>query len=446
METGTEEKKPLERWNSADTTLLCAALCFLAAVGFRNLYSDSVLAEGFLFVTEAALVGGIADWFAVTALFKKPLGFPFHTAILPNRREEFINASTFMVQQEFFSRKTLFKKIGNLRLIPVFVEYLEKPATQQFLLNEFLNALKKYIKSSDKDALSKTIANKIRREFENLPAQELIQDGGKWLRDSGKDKELFKGLVQKLKETAAKPETRTKLQAVLEKFAAEKTAQSSGAFSLLMMGFAQMLNLVNFEEAATIMQTQLLKLLNELLSDSPFQQKTFEECRLKISELTDTAEFKDLVERLQIDLSANLPIEENIDAALSKFEQQILSVNVKDFENLAQDSAETKNLGMIFVKILFDLYNQFVELLKIDSEIKTSLEKFIYELTARAALYAQPLIGNIAKSALNRMSVDQLNNLVYGKAEPDFIWIRLNGSIVGSFIGLVIFLIIKAIS
>ena len=99
----------MDRWNDADTTLVCAAACFLMAVGFKIVYADSILAEGFLFVTEAAMVGGIADWFAVTALFKKPLGFPFHTAILPRRREDFVKASVQMVQKEFFSRRTLFK-------------------------------------------------------------------------------------------------------------------------------------------------------------------------------------------------------------------------------------------------------------------------------------------------------------------------------------------------
>ncbi|MBQ3451489.1 MAG: DUF445 family protein, partial [Selenomonadaceae bacterium] len=69
------------------------------AVGFKIIFPGNVAAEGFLFVTEAALVGGIADWFAVTALFKKPLGFSFHTAILPRRRKDFVKASVVMVQQ-----------------------------------------------------------------------------------------------------------------------------------------------------------------------------------------------------------------------------------------------------------------------------------------------------------------------------------------------------------
>ena len=112
----------MNRWNTADTTLLCAALFFLMAVGFKITFPGNVFAEGFLFVTEAALVGGIADWFAVTALFKKPLGFPFHTAILPRRRKDFVKASVVMVQQEFFSRRTIFKKLGDFKLMPRIVD------------------------------------------------------------------------------------------------------------------------------------------------------------------------------------------------------------------------------------------------------------------------------------------------------------------------------------
>ena len=164
----------MNRWNNADTTLLCAALCFLVAVGFKIIYPESILAEGFLFVTEAAMVGGIADWFAVTALFKKPFGFPFHTAILPSRRAEFVEASTKMVRKEFFSRRTIFKKVGAFQLMPLLTEYLAKDETRQFLLTEIFDALKKKLSVVDKESLAKTIANKLRREFCEVPAADLV--------------------------------------------------------------------------------------------------------------------------------------------------------------------------------------------------------------------------------------------------------------------------------
>lgn len=69
-------------WNKADKTLLLALLVFFIALWVHLMQPSNVFADGFLFCAEAALVGGIADWFAVTALFRKPLGFPYHTAIL----------------------------------------------------------------------------------------------------------------------------------------------------------------------------------------------------------------------------------------------------------------------------------------------------------------------------------------------------------------------------
>lgn len=71
-------------WNKADRVLFFAFIVFLCALFLHLQMKTSVVVSGFLFCAEAALVGGIADWFAVTALFKKPLGFPYHTAILPS--------------------------------------------------------------------------------------------------------------------------------------------------------------------------------------------------------------------------------------------------------------------------------------------------------------------------------------------------------------------------
>ena len=437
------EQSRLEKWNNADSTLACAAACFLMAVGFKIVYADSILAEGFLFVTEAAMVGGIADWFAVTALFKKPLGFPFHTALLPNRREDFVKASVQMVQKEFFSRRTIFKKVGNLHLLPRLVEYLAKAETKKFLLGELFGAIKKYLATLDKDNLAKMFSNKIRRELEDIPAKTLIDSGGDWLKKNDKDREFFIGLMKKIREQAAKSETRTKLQNVLEEYAQEKM-QSAGVFSLLAAGLAQMLNLVNFEEAAEIMQTQLLKFIDELIKDTPLQRQTLNECRLKISELTSTAEFRNLVEHVQIDLISALPLENAIQTTLTNFETQVQSA---DFEKILDENNSTlskKNFGTLLVQLLNREYNKLLELLQVDGDIKNFANQFIYELTARTALYAQPLVGVIAKSALDKMSAEQLNEMVYGKAEEEFVWIRMNGSIVGALVGLVIFILIKS--
>ena len=434
----------MNRWNTADTTLLCAALCFLTAVGIKVTFPGNVVAEGFLFVTEAALVGGIADWFAVTALFKKPLGFPFHTAILPRRRKDFVKASVVMVQQEFFSRRTIFKKLGDFKLMPRIVDYFARESTRKLAVTELFNVVKKYIAAQNKETRSKQIANELRRILRDIPAQGLINDFGGHFKRNNKDREIFIAIVKALRKTAAKPETCDKLQAILEEYANEKT-KNMGGFSILMAGLAQMLDLVNFEEAARIMQVQLLKLLDELAADSQLHRRTLNECRLKISELSETPEFKDLVERIQIDAATALPLEEAIELALIHLEKQITTVDVEEaLAKAAKSHKPGKSLGALLVTVFNDEYDRFLRLLREDTKSRAAFEKFIDELTARAALHAQPLVGTVAKSALERLTEEQLNNLVYDKAEQDFIWIRLNGSIVGSVVGLAIFILIKA--
>ena len=61
---------------------------------------------------EAAMVGGLADWFAVTALFRRPLGLPIpHTAIVPTRKDQIGESLGAFVQENFLSRDVVADKL-----------------------------------------------------------------------------------------------------------------------------------------------------------------------------------------------------------------------------------------------------------------------------------------------------------------------------------------------
>src|SRR4051812_30639482 len=65
--------------------LLVAAITFAVSHYFLGTYPWLGWVQAF---SEAAMVGGFADWFAVTALFKHPMGLPIpHTAIIPSRKD-----------------------------------------------------------------------------------------------------------------------------------------------------------------------------------------------------------------------------------------------------------------------------------------------------------------------------------------------------------------------
>jgi uncharacterized membrane-anchored protein YjiN (DUF445 family) len=72
---------------------------------------------GFLRATaEASLVGGLADWFAVTALFRHPLGLPIpHTAIVATRKDRIGRVLATFVQSHFLSRDVIAAKVRSIR-------------------------------------------------------------------------------------------------------------------------------------------------------------------------------------------------------------------------------------------------------------------------------------------------------------------------------------------
>ena len=62
---------------------------------------------------EAALVGGLADWFAVTALFRQPLGLPIpHTAIIPANKDRLADGIAEFLQQNFLTRRVLSEQLA----------------------------------------------------------------------------------------------------------------------------------------------------------------------------------------------------------------------------------------------------------------------------------------------------------------------------------------------
>src|ERR1700689_4040666 len=68
---------------------------------------------------EASMVGGVADWFAVTALFRRPLGLPIpHTALLVERKDQFGATLGRFVQENFLNADVLAERIRSARRVP----------------------------------------------------------------------------------------------------------------------------------------------------------------------------------------------------------------------------------------------------------------------------------------------------------------------------------------
>ena len=78
---------------------------------------------------EAAMVGGVADWFAVTALFRRPLGLPIpHTALIVERKDQFAATLGQFVQENFLNADVLAERIRSAGLAPRLAAWLADEA------------------------------------------------------------------------------------------------------------------------------------------------------------------------------------------------------------------------------------------------------------------------------------------------------------------------------
>jgi uncharacterized membrane-anchored protein YjiN (DUF445 family) len=79
--------------------------------------------------SEAAMVGALADWFAVVALFRRPLNLPIpHTAIIPRNKERIARGLADFIQQNFLSSAAVVQRIAEFRPADTLCRWLLKPA------------------------------------------------------------------------------------------------------------------------------------------------------------------------------------------------------------------------------------------------------------------------------------------------------------------------------
>ena len=110
-----EKQAALERMQRRATGMLGgAAVLFVAARAFESRYPWLGFVRA---AAEAALVGGVADWFAVTALFRHPLGLKIpHTAIVPKRKDRIGRSLGNFVQKNFLSREVVAVKLAGMQV------------------------------------------------------------------------------------------------------------------------------------------------------------------------------------------------------------------------------------------------------------------------------------------------------------------------------------------
>jgi uncharacterized membrane-anchored protein YjiN (DUF445 family) len=86
---------------------------------------------------EASMVGAIADWFAVTALFKHPLGLPIpHTALIPKRKDDLGRGLEQFMAENFLQEQVIRERLASATVSKRMGEWLTQPANAARVVRE----------------------------------------------------------------------------------------------------------------------------------------------------------------------------------------------------------------------------------------------------------------------------------------------------------------------
>jgi uncharacterized membrane-anchored protein YjiN (DUF445 family) len=167
----TAERQQLRRLRQsravATGMLAVAAAIFVASLAVPAPNAWVLLVRS---VAEAALVGGLADWFAVTALFRRPLRLPIpHTAIVPANKNRIGEGLARFLDQHFLTRDLLVAELRGLRVSERLAAWMADRRNAAALAGEIAKALPFVLHAVDDRQIKAFLGRALGAQLRNAP-------------------------------------------------------------------------------------------------------------------------------------------------------------------------------------------------------------------------------------------------------------------------------------
>lgn len=150
--------RDLQRMKLTATGFLVLAACLYGLAVWKHL-------EWLKAGSEAAMVGGLADWFAVTALFKRPLGLPIpHTGIVPRKKDELATKLGEFVTGHFLTREVVVEQLRSADVLTRVGTLLSDPEVADRLAKELAFNAGVILEALDDDLVVEAALELLRRD------------------------------------------------------------------------------------------------------------------------------------------------------------------------------------------------------------------------------------------------------------------------------------------
>jgi uncharacterized membrane-anchored protein YjiN (DUF445 family) len=393
--------------------LLVAALVYAAAAWLEPRHPWLFYVSA---TAEAAMIGAIADWFAVTALFRHPLNLRFipHTAVIPRNKARIAAGLSGFIQQNFLSAGALVARIAELRPARTLCGWLLQPRNADMLAGYSARLLAYALTAVDdrrvQGFLLRALAQTARRADVASALAQLLDV----LTENQRHHALLDEALAGLDDLLAREDTR--------RFIAKEVAGSSPLLKYL----SDLLHLKLDDRAALRIVDVALRKVSEV------RKNRDHELRKRFDAFVDR-----FVEKLKTDEATRAKVhrmrDEVLDSpALAQYVGGLwtqlrawLSADVQSEESLVRERSAS------FIR-------RFGETLNADAGIQQWIDEQILAAIPPLVEEHRAKIGRFIEDQINAWQETRLVEELERHVGADLQYIRINGTIVGGLVGLAI--------
>lgn len=410
-----QRKHKKKTYRMANISLGVMGAGFAATLPFSGT-GMALLQGGF----EAGLVGGLADWFAVTALFRHPLGIKIpHTALLPKNREKMVNAIKTMVETELLNRESVTNKIKSVNISGIVLNKLKSSVSDVAVQDSIIRTLQIALDQLSPEAITKYAANWLDKIASNINEEEVLESLFKRLIREQADEQTLNYVLERAEQWVSQDEAKD----LMGRLAMQRvnSIQLNGLMKFALGAFTSYLD---EDKLGSMLQTFLLDKIREW--KIPDHQERYKMLYFIQNELLNISKSTKLMNQLR-ELKVNVIENWKESGKLQKWIEQSLqqlSIYIQTEEFRAE--------------ILVPMLQKIVDKLDSNPLLLEQMEEWVQEQAAALFDKHHSKIGDLVEENLNKLDNDALIELIEDKVGHDLQWIRLNGAVCGFIVGIIL--------
>lgn len=366
---------------------------------------------------EAAMVGALADWFAVVALFRHPMGIPiWHTAIVPRKKNEIGRNLGNFVETRLLSVDNITREIGRFSVADALRSWLSDDAARRQGAQWLSQGIGAVVRGMDDEVVERMLGEMISARLHSVNASSLLAGGLDLLIESGRHEDLADEVLARFAEWV--PTHRETIEQFIER-SVEKTLKWG----------SRLVPQRTIDRATDQTLTALIEVLHQAASDPahPLRQDLNGRMRLWADRLRDDPEWIEKVNGLKNDLVANEGVRDAIEGLWRGLKEWI--VNDVDCDDSAIQAYALRGV------------ESFRERLDEDPALGATLDERLRSIAVSMLSRSDGVVGNLIQKVVDSWEGERLADEIELNLGRDLQYIRLNGTIIGGLVGLLIHII-----